>query len=89
MFQPLADLKVSGTFDLVPLDDQFALELVKPARNTLRRIVVVRVEKAREHSRGRASPPLIVADGPKQHEQQARFAGHPAHAFGLRELRLD
>jgi len=68
MFQPVSNGQERGTINLIPLDACIILQLDDPIINQARRIIVVRVEKAREHSRGRASPPVIVNQCPQLDE---------------------
>ncbi|MEY9602418.1 hypothetical protein AB7M74_009035 [Bradyrhizobium japonicum] len=65
------------------------LKFGEPAVHEPRRIVIVWVEKAREHSRGRASPPFVIGEGPQLDEQQARIPGQLADGLRLRKLGLD
>jgi hypothetical protein len=74
MFQPVNHLKVLCSIDFVEFDALSGDQLLQPARNEVSRIVVVWVEKAREHSRGCASPPRIIDEGPQLDEQKARVA---------------
>jgi hypothetical protein len=74
MFQPVNTFDVGVACYFVTPDAVLALQFVEPCRNTLRSIVVVGVEKAREHSRISASPPLIVENGPEEDEAKPSFA---------------
>jgi hypothetical protein len=89
MIQPVANLKVCITFSLKTHNAVFALEFGEPAVNPLSGVLIIGVKKTREHSRGRASPPRIVADGPNKDETKPRFTAHPPHAFALRKLGFD
>jgi hypothetical protein len=68
MFQPVRYIEVFGSVDGVAPDALMLFQFVEPAVHELSGVGVVWVEKAREHSRGRASPPLIVDDCPKLDE---------------------
>lgn len=68
MFQPVDDLDILRAIDLIASDAFLCFELGQPVDNEARRVVVVGVEKAREHSRGPASPPGVVCNRPKLHE---------------------
>ena len=57
-----------------------AAKFVKPAVNEASRVVVVWVEKAREHSRGRRESSGIVNNRPKLH-QKGRASRQLADAF--------
>jgi hypothetical protein len=60
MFQPVSDFKIMRSFDFVSANAAPLFEFSQPPLDQARRVVIVWVKKAREHSRGRASPPLIV-----------------------------
>jgi hypothetical protein len=89
MIQPVTHLKVCITFSLITDNAVFALQFGEPAVNPLSGVLIVGVKKTREHSRGRASPPGIVADSPNKDETKPRFTAHPPHAFALGELGFD
>jgi hypothetical protein len=65
-----------------------ASKLVQPPLDQAFRIVIVWVEKAREHSRGRASPPVIINDRPELDEKQPRIPRELSNSLRLRKLRL-
>ena len=67
MFQEISDPDVIRAANLVAADaaDLRALPFVDPAIDQTRRVVVKRIEKAREHSRGRATSPGIVRERPE------------------------
>jgi hypothetical protein len=71
MFQPVNDLKVTCFINNIPADTVFGFEFYQPSLNKARSVVVVGVQKAREHSRGRARPPGVVNYGPKLNKQEA------------------
>ncbi|MCS3692024.1 hypothetical protein ABIF07_001060 [Bradyrhizobium elkanii] len=69
MFQPLNDLKILGAIYFVAADMLSGLKFSKPMINEHPGIIVIRVQKAREHSRGRASPPRVINDRPELDKQ--------------------
>jgi hypothetical protein len=89
MFQPLRNVEVLVAVDLVHADMATLLQLVQPVADPLNSVVVVRVQTAREESRGCASPSGIVDECPEKHEQKARFPRQLADALAFHELRLD
>jgi hypothetical protein len=89
MFQPIADFEIGVAFHYVAPDAVGTFKLVKPFIDQLRGIVVIWIEKAREHSRSSASPPSIVDDGPELDEQQPSVARELTDRLGLRKFRFD
>jgi hypothetical protein len=89
MFPPIWDVEVGVAIDHVAPDGAGALELVEPFINQLGRILVVWVEKARQHSGSGASPPIVVDDGPELDEQQTCFPREFADGLGLGKFRFD
>jgi hypothetical protein len=89
MFQPVRYIEVGGAFDFISANTVFAFKFPKPSVDQLRSVVVVWIKKAREHSRGPASPPIIVENRPKLNEQQASIPREAADSFRLRKLRFD
>ncbi|OIQ80993.1 hypothetical protein GALL_372540 [mine drainage metagenome] len=81
--QPVRDLDVAVTVDLIAGDAILPLELVQPSANQARRIVVVGVKKAREHSRISAKPSFVVGQRPQQDEGEPRLATDAAHTLRL------
>ena len=57
MFQPLRDIEVRVTVDLIEPHMTSSHEFVEPAIDQVRSFLVVGVKTAREQSRGCASPP--------------------------------
>ncbi|WP_130582328.1 hypothetical protein [Bradyrhizobium sp. Leo170] len=70
--------QVLRAINLILADMPALLQFSQPVLNEISGIVVVWVEKAREHSRGRASPPRIVGDCLNLDVEQARVSGEPA-----------
>ena len=69
MFQPRNDLEVARAVHGVAPYALEPLEFIEPTIHQVSSIVIVWVEKAREHSRGRSSTPLIVGYCPELDEQ--------------------
>jgi hypothetical protein len=88
VFQPVDYLKVFRAVRLISAYVVSVLKFLEPSVDKHGSVIIVWVKKAREHSRGRASPPLVVGNSPQHDEQEARIARKPADAFGLREFRL-
>jgi hypothetical protein len=89
MFQPIADFEMGVAINHVAPDAVGTLKLVKPYIDQLRGIVVIWIEKAREHSRSSAGPPSVVGDGPELDEQQPSVARELADRLGLRKFRFN
>jgi hypothetical protein len=64
----MRDVQINRAINFVSADYAGRLKLIEPSVDQRWRVIVVGVKKAREHSRGRASPPLIVNDSPKLNE---------------------
>ena len=75
MFQPLNDRKVLRAVHFVPLYEVLGFKFLEPALHEGAGVVIVGVEKAREHSRGRASPASVVNYCPNLDEKQPSIAG--------------
>jgi hypothetical protein len=74
VFQPVNNFEINIVVDLVTPDAIGSFKLVEPAADKPRRVIVVWVEKAREHSRGRASLPRIIDERPKLNKKQPRIS---------------
>ncbi len=81
MFLPVADLDVSVAMDGIANSALFPVKFGQPALDKPWSIVVIGVEKAREHSRGRASPPRIVAECEELEEKKPSVPTHPTDGF--------
>ena len=68
MRKPFFYLQVGIALMLIEDNAPFPLQLEQPLNNVCLSVVIIGVEKAREHSRGRASPPVIIHHG-EQHEE--------------------
>jgi hypothetical protein len=55
VFQPVGNLQVVRSVHFIALDTAFALQVVEPLLYELRGVVIIRIEKARQHSRGGTS----------------------------------
>lgn len=88
VFQPINDFEVLRVFHRIAANTLVFLQIGEPRIHQRRGIVVIGVEKAREHSRGRASAPLVIDDGEKLEKQQPGFARKRACGFRKRKLRL-
>ena len=86
MLSPMWNIEVNRTVHDIAADHPGFFQFGQPSLHEHSRVVVVGVQKAREHSRGRASPPVIVNDGPELNEKQTRITRQSANAFALREL---
>ncbi len=74
MFQPVNDFDVLRSIDVITSYTPLFLQLSQPGLDKRRGIVVVRVKKAREESRGRAKPPSIVGNRPKLDEKKTSIS---------------
>jgi hypothetical protein len=89
MFQPVGYIEVGIAINHVSADTPVLFKLEQPAVNQLGRVVIVGVEKAREHSRGGASPSGIIRQRPNLDEQQPGISRQFADRLRLRKLGLD
>jgi len=89
MFQPVRQIEVGRAFKVVSPDASFVLKFDQPSLNQVGNVVIIWVEKAREHSRGRASAAGIVDDRDEVDEQEPSFAADTPDRFRLAKFRLD
>jgi hypothetical protein len=64
MIQPLNDFEVRRAVNFVSANLSVLLKFIEPPIDKPGNIIIIGVQKAREHSRGRATPPLVVGDRP-------------------------
>jgi hypothetical protein len=81
MCQPVTYLKISIAIAFVAPDAILALQFFHPPLDQPPSVLVVWVEKAREHSRISAKPPGIVSLGPELDEEESGVAANTTHTF--------
>ena len=88
MFEPLRNVEVTRPIVLVEPNHPICHQLAQPRVNLAHSVLVIRVEKAREESRGCASPPVIIARGPQTDEQKPSLTAQSSDALAHPKLRL-